>query len=262
MKTLFSLLLCILTFSVFSQPYVISARCGNCKRAVPVTSRVGEKCPYCGVFWGSENKSTTYKYVRPTPQPHYGPAPKANSTPLPATPRAKTEPAKVVVSPTEYGNRKMSVGFALLGESGSWFGLPVRYFLKPNMALDAGLFYAPSLWHDDYEGELILLNGGVLSAGATFFEQKFYKERKNKIKRNGCFIRAGRSFGQSRNVFLIGGWSNEGFRRSNRNQSFLFELGCGLSKLDKEYYSSDNSTHFTASAKLQWNLFTGSHWGR
>ena len=37
----------------------LSASCGKCGRAVAATSRVGQRCPHCGVVWGRENKTTT-----------------------------------------------------------------------------------------------------------------------------------------------------------------------------------------------------------
>jgi predicted RNA-binding Zn-ribbon protein involved in translation (DUF1610 family) len=37
----------------------LSANCGKCGRAVAATSRVGQRCPHCGVVWGRENTTTT-----------------------------------------------------------------------------------------------------------------------------------------------------------------------------------------------------------
>jgi predicted RNA-binding Zn-ribbon protein involved in translation (DUF1610 family) len=33
---------------------VLGKRCSNCNNDVPITSQVGQKCPYCGAYWGSE----------------------------------------------------------------------------------------------------------------------------------------------------------------------------------------------------------------
>jgi hypothetical protein len=38
---------------------VIKKVCGNCGREVPLSSRVGQRCPYCGVRWGYDRR----KYV-------------------------------------------------------------------------------------------------------------------------------------------------------------------------------------------------------
>jgi hypothetical protein len=32
---------------------VVWKRCGKCNRNVPITSQVGQSCPYCGAYWGS-----------------------------------------------------------------------------------------------------------------------------------------------------------------------------------------------------------------
>lgn len=37
---------------------IVSKQCSACGRSVPITARVGERCPYCGAYWGSE--STRY----------------------------------------------------------------------------------------------------------------------------------------------------------------------------------------------------------
>lgn len=37
----------------------LSARCGSCGKAVSANSRVGQRCPHCGVIWGRENTTTT-----------------------------------------------------------------------------------------------------------------------------------------------------------------------------------------------------------
>ncbi len=33
---------------------VLWKQCSRCNRTVPITSRVGQDCPYCGAYWGSE----------------------------------------------------------------------------------------------------------------------------------------------------------------------------------------------------------------
>jgi len=38
---------------------VTSATCGSCKKAVSASSKVGDRCPHCGVRWGYENSTTT-----------------------------------------------------------------------------------------------------------------------------------------------------------------------------------------------------------
>jgi len=49
---------------------VTSARCSNCRRAVPTWSRAGHTCPHCGAYWSTEEHTyeAGYRYTpRPTP---------------------------------------------------------------------------------------------------------------------------------------------------------------------------------------------------
>jgi hypothetical protein len=45
---------------VFAQSYTTESKsCGSCSMPVSVNSRVGMRCPHCGVRWGYENSKTT-----------------------------------------------------------------------------------------------------------------------------------------------------------------------------------------------------------
>jgi len=55
----------------FSQSYTTTSKnCGKCGRSVSANSKIGAKCPYCGVVWGSENTHTStssQKYLNQIP---------------------------------------------------------------------------------------------------------------------------------------------------------------------------------------------------
>ena len=57
---------------------VVAKQCDHCKRIVPITAQVGQNCPYCGVYWGAEQK----EYV-PGGDAGY---PSSGYTPQPAPP--------------------------------------------------------------------------------------------------------------------------------------------------------------------------------
>lgn len=67
MKNLITLLFTVIALTSFSQSYTgydytssyttESKSCGHCGGAVSTNSRVGMKCPHCGVIWGQENTS-------------------------------------------------------------------------------------------------------------------------------------------------------------------------------------------------------------
>ena len=49
-----------------------SASCGKCGGAVSANSRVGQRCPHCGVIWGRENTSYSNSYTDSYSYPNYG----------------------------------------------------------------------------------------------------------------------------------------------------------------------------------------------
>jgi uncharacterized protein YgiM (DUF1202 family) len=45
-----------------AQSYTTESKsCGSCHKEVSVNSRIGMKCPHCGVIWGKENETRTTK---------------------------------------------------------------------------------------------------------------------------------------------------------------------------------------------------------
>lgn len=74
MKIISKLLIVILLFSatsnsIYSQTSIINISCGNCFKQVSKNSKVGQSCPHCGVTWGKERQSLTFKTeVKPTYQ--------------------------------------------------------------------------------------------------------------------------------------------------------------------------------------------------
>lgn len=46
--------------NTYAQSYsTISKSCGSCGGAVSSSSRIGQRCPHCGVIWGKENTHTS-----------------------------------------------------------------------------------------------------------------------------------------------------------------------------------------------------------
>ena len=47
---------CLSSVKVNAQAYTtVSKSCGSCGGAVSSSSRIGQRCPHCGVIWGREN---------------------------------------------------------------------------------------------------------------------------------------------------------------------------------------------------------------
>jgi len=38
-------------------PPVIGKSCNNCGKSVPISSKVGDRCPHCGVYWAEKNSN-------------------------------------------------------------------------------------------------------------------------------------------------------------------------------------------------------------
>ena len=52
-----------LNTKIQAQTYTTKSKsCGNCGKTVSNNSRIGMRCPHCGVVWGRENERTSYSY--------------------------------------------------------------------------------------------------------------------------------------------------------------------------------------------------------
>ena len=51
-----------------AQQTLATKRCGKCGKEVPLTSRVGQRCPHCGVRWGYENDRSGNPFAQPRNQ--------------------------------------------------------------------------------------------------------------------------------------------------------------------------------------------------
>jgi uncharacterized protein YgiM (DUF1202 family) len=52
----------LITDVTFAQTYTTESKnCGKCQKEVSIYSKVGDRCPHCGVVWGKENTHTKYE---------------------------------------------------------------------------------------------------------------------------------------------------------------------------------------------------------
>lgn len=62
----------LFSYMTFSQSYTTESKsCGSCGKAVSVKSKVGDRCPHCGVRWGYENTTTKTSYYNNYSSPNY-----------------------------------------------------------------------------------------------------------------------------------------------------------------------------------------------
>ena len=156
----------------------------------------------------------------------------------------------------DYGTGQFSIGVAIGG--GGIIGAPVQFHVNPKITLEAGLFYRPVALTSDYSDDIEFKGSLLFSGGANLYLNKFYKKSKDKIKRNGVAIKAGRSFGNYSQSFFMVGWANEGFRKGNVSNSLVFELGLGIlnSNFSDEYSFYEPETSPLVYWKIHWNFYT------
>lgn len=74
MKYLLSVLMFLSTIGFINQSYAQtytteSKSCGSCGKAVSNNSKIGMRCPHCGVRWGYENETRTTNHNKTYKQP-------------------------------------------------------------------------------------------------------------------------------------------------------------------------------------------------
>jgi hypothetical protein len=124
---------------------------------------------------------------------------------------------------SNYGG-KIGLGFAVGG--GGLVGFPLRIKLGEKSSFEVGPFFRPFI---EFYEKSIEIHGGLMVAGAINFNMsKHYNVYKEKIIRNGLFIRYGRSFGKYDESLVAFGWAGERFKKARQKMSFVHELGPGI----------------------------------
>ena len=151
----------------------------------------------------------------------------------------------------EYGGQ-ISYGIAIGG--GGIVGVPVRYYLNPKTALEAGAFYRMTI---DLDNETS--TGGIMIAGGPIiYLDKSYNSFKEKIISNGITLKAGYSFSDYKETMFALAWARESFKKRNKKNSFVFELGAGvLNYLDSGdmYYPNGSKTQPLLYWKVHWSWY-------
>lgn len=94
----------------FYRQQMVAKRCGRCGASVPLSSRVGQRCPSCGAYWGREStqfgsrfgpsfRQPMFRYSRPElPSP-----PPLPNMSVPSFPPAPLNPIRRYVVPAPSG---------------------------------------------------------------------------------------------------------------------------------------------------------------
>ncbi len=128
-------------------------------------------------------------------------------------------------NPADYGG-KTAVGISLFGEGLA--GAHFRLRANPKLFLDAGLQLQPILVTDRFNDEAELKGNITLGGELNYFLNRFYKERRQKIRANGIFFRGSHGFGKFDTSYFALGWCSEYFKLNRYKTGFLLNLGLAL----------------------------------
>lgn len=148
----------------------------------------------------------------------------------------------------DYGG-KYSYGIAMGG--GGIVGVPVRYYFNSKVALEAGAFYRLSINLDTETAT----SGIMLAGGPILYFDQSHNLFKERIISNGITFKAGYSFSEYKESMLALAWARESFKKRNKKNSFVFELGAGILK-----YLESNNMHYDNGSDIQPMLYWKVHW--
>jgi hypothetical protein len=159
----------------------------------------------------------------------------------------------------EFDNYGTKLGFGIRILDG--FGVSFRYYNSPKKVFDAGIGTGGlATFKVDSNSDPIFnyYPGAKLSAGFTYFGDRFEKIKKKKVKvrANGVAFRGNYSTGKYPVFAPSLGWVMETFRKDRTNRSFIFELGLYANMKNFDY---DNEVTSIPGGGLylrcHWNFF-------
>ncbi len=151
----------------------------------------------------------------------------------------------------------LSIGAAIGG--GGLLGVPFRFKLVRNSTFEVGPYYRPFALNR--YGGLEIKSGFMVAAALNLGMDKKYNAVKRKVIANGLFIRGGITLTQYKETLLGFGWASERFRRNNKKNSFISELGPGLvirHWLDRpslSYGVDASKVGFVLAWKVHWSAY-------
>ena len=130
------------------------------------------------------------------------------------------------VDVNDYGSQQ-AFGISLLGPG--FVGAHFRYRAADELFFDVGGHLNSVFLIDEVREEFMVEGSPTISGGVDYFLQRFYKEKKNKVRANGLFFNAAHSFGNYDSSTFALGWSSEYFKGERYHRSFLLQLGAAVS---------------------------------
>lgn len=162
-------------------------------------------------------------------------------------------------NPADYGSSR-AIGLVLRGEG----GIGISYRLKFQKDTWADLNVQPDLrlLVNKYNDKFRISPGINLGAEFDFFLQRFYKERRQRVRANGIFLRGVFGANAYPLTTLSAGWCTEYFRLNTYKRSLMLNIGPGM--LINHWYDDPKNAAYTkgydkfmpwAIIKLQWHFF-------
>lgn len=165
----------------------------------------------------------------------------------------------VGTNPSDYGSKK-AIALLLRGEG----GIGIAYRLKFQKDAWADLNVQPDLriLVNQYTDKVKFSPGINLGTEMDFFLQRFYKERKQRVRANGVFFRAVTAVNAYPMTTLSMGWCSEYFKLNNYKRGFM--LNFGLALVINHWYDDPKNAAYTENMfkffpiplfKVQWHFF-------
>lgn len=161
--------------------------------------------------------------------------------------------------PGDYGSNK-AIGLVLRGEGG--IGISYRLKFQKDIWADFNVQPDLRLLVNKYNDKFRVSLGINLGTEFDFFVKRFYKERRQRVRANGIFLRGVYAVNAYPLTTLSAGWCSEYFKLNNYKRSVMLNIGPGM--LINHWYDDPKNSAFTKGYskfmpwvifKIQWNFF-------
>ncbi len=163
-------------------------------------------------------------------------------------------------NPADYGG-KTAFGFSLFGES-NFIGAHFRIKAAEDIFLDLSLQPELKALTNRFNNEVKVGANLLVGGEVNYFLNRFFKERKQKVRANGLFLNASYALGEYETTRFNMGWISEYFRLNRYKRGFLLGLGLGVNinhwvddPLNYAYIKDIPKVQPTGYFRIQWNFF-------
>lgn len=165
----------------------------------------------------------------------------------------------VGTNPSDYGSKR-AIGLVLRGEG--FIGVSYRLKFQKDAWADLNLQPDLRVLVNQYTDKIKLSPGINVGAEFDFFLHRFYKEKRQRVRANGIFLRGVTALNEYPVTTLSLGWCSEYFRLNNFKRGFMLNLGPALQI--NHWFDDPKNIAYTkdmykylpsAIIKVQWHFF-------